>query len=541
MKISLLIAVFFATWGVSCSAAQLTGGTVTGGSIGFPLKCGPPLYLCSSTSTANPGTIAAPFTSTAPTPGTCVGNCQNYSFYDTYLNPAGTDCVVRLSDGGSFSPSGHSVDNLTTTGGDNVPMSSVNENYFAVSSGGAAYIFHVNTIPNCPQVINTGLLPYFVFKPFSFSHVVDTRFYHEKSNTQIWQADITSDSTFTDTMLVDFAGAGVCPGINFATLGGTPKLAGPMGLSGTDSRMVMMIDPTVQGTADWAVAFDRVLGCSTVNFNTGQVWAFCTSSCTPATPPLGTFSSGCWGSHGASTNGIHDGATSFDGAYYFASFGASGANWSQGSCAGATGLTTQYAVWQVGTLGNQWGYDSADRGVGGPRFDSHASHGYTSTIVLSNSGYNIRTNANIRPFTTWQNKLANVNDSHEGWPHPNGDDSFPAWIGASDSQLTTQGSGCTFAAMCPIYLSNVVFSINPLAAFPGETPKLFTHTWSCNPAGVSYARCPSGQPDPFGSGNAIGYPSAKGNFFVFASTIFQSLGNDDTGTPRTDAFMVRLQ
>jgi hypothetical protein len=136
--------------------------------------CGPPEYQCSSKSTANPGVVTSIFTSTASTATTCSGMCQNSTAYDTSINPKGTDCYTRITDG-TTTVDGVSVGNFTGSGGDDDLMSSIDETYLGVNTGGAIAVFQLNTSGNCVQVVNSGGIPVIhgITYPFAFDRQHD--------------------------------------------------------------------------------------------------------------------------------------------------------------------------------------------------------------------------------------------------------------------------------------------------------------------------------------------------------------------------------
>jgi hypothetical protein len=501
-----------------------------------PCLSGPPSFSCSTTSTANPGNISPIFTSTAPTATTCSGMCQNSTAYDTTLNPVGTDCITRISDGATF-PNGLSVGNLTFSGGDNDIMGSVNETYLGVNAGDVK-ILHMNTSGNCIQVLNPGVPAMHVAGPFGFSKVVDTRFYYIAKETQLWQGDIKGtvpNETFTPTELVDISAAGVCPGVNWGTFG-TPTSGSIMGIKYDDSRFGWSVGPGNAGSADWSFVWDRTLGCASVNFATGQYWAFCASSCGPSTPASGTLSSsGCYGSNGSTGHGIHDSQMSGDGKYMVVTeqiTGTSRVPWTKGICAGNT-LANQQTIWQIGTSKDQWVHGSTTLTNYGSNAVGHASAGQTSYISDFFAGPNIRSDSDVSTFSVFAPAVT-MTDEHCSWPHPLADDSYP-WICASDLVTTAQGG-----VYAPPYLSNVVYAWFPNVAYPpGKAPALFTHTFSCGDN--AEATCADGADSIFGSQESIGFATQHGNYFCWASSMLHNLGNDNLGSPRTDGFCVHLQ
>ncbi|MGD0570406.1 MAG: hypothetical protein ABSA78_18540 [Candidatus Sulfotelmatobacter sp.] len=319
--------------------------------IGANLLTGPPNYAASTTSTANPGTIAPIFIAASPTVTSCSGMCQNSTAYDTTLNPAGVDCITRITDGTTFT-SGVSVGNFTKSGGDNDLMGSVNETYLAVeATGGYDYILHMNTSGGCIQVENTGISTMKVSDSgFRFSKVTDTRFYYLKTPVQLWEGDISGtvpNETFTATELYDLTGASgpssvQCPGVNWATFG-TPTTGSILGGKYDDSRFGWSVGPGDQGSADWAFVWDKNLGCASIDNATGLFWNFCpgivSAPCNASTPPSGTLSSsGCYGSNGAvGTGGIHDTEMSEDGNYLVFTTSSPPVTWTEGACGVASG------------------------------------------------------------------------------------------------------------------------------------------------------------------------------------------------------------
>jgi hypothetical protein len=496
-----------------------------------PCVSGPPDYSCSTTSTVNPGNISPIFASTAPTATSCTGMCQNSTAYDTTLNRAGTDCITRISDGTTF-PNGWSMGNLTFSGGDNDIMGSLNETYLGVNTN-QVYILHMDTSGNCIRVVNTGVPGIHVAGPFGFSKVVDTRFYYLANQTQLWQGDITSDSTFTPTKLVDIFAAGVCPGVSpFATAS-----ASIMGISQNDGRFGWSVGPEGQGSADWAFVWDRSLGCASVDLANGKYWNFCSGGgCGPSTPPSGSLAStGCYGSRGSVMHGIHDSQMSGDGNWMIFAMqvlGTKNEGWTRGACAGST-LMNQQTIWHVGTSGSQWAYSSPSLGVGGSQSGSHNSAGVSNYVTPFYNGPNIRSFSDVTSPTQFAPPVVTT-DVHCSWPHPLNDDSSP-WICASDLVTTEQGGTYT-----PAYLNNVVYSWFPNAVYPfSQPPALFSHTFSCGTN--ANATCPGGGDANFGSQQSIGVVTQKGNYFCWASTHLHHLGKDNVGNPRADGFCVHLQ
>jgi len=197
---------------------------------------------------------------------------------------------------------------------------------------------------------------------------------------------------------------------------------------------------------------------------------------------------------------------------------------------------------QLGTTTDTWSYNELDKGIGAPEFDGHPSDGVNNVLgeFFGTLGYNTRSYTSLRTPTSFYPHISNLQDFHCSQPHPTGDDTYP-WVCAGDSQLVATNSGCTFPAQCPTWPQNMVYSLDPTKS-TSQLPHTFVHTFSGNPTNAIYAHGPSGVGDSyFGPSESIGFVTAKGNFFCWASTHLQSLGNDNLGNPRADGFCVRLQ
>jgi hypothetical protein len=283
---------------------------------------------------------------------------QNSTGYDTTLNPSGTDCITQMTDQATNvgQSSNGTVDGSANdfSGSINEDFLAFYGNgggtriLYVNTTGNCDAVVNTGDISGSKGIGVTG--------EFSFSRTLDTRFYYTQSRSQIWQADIPAgtansvnsggnsivtfvtnnsaapplsswtgtlavnyvnypissctSSTCTivgntgtltnkpyaktdiaiETELVDLLGAGVCPGV----VPFTPASNSIMTVSQTDQRFAITIAPGGQGTADWAFVWDKTLGCSTANFNTGQIWGFLapgtcsTSACSEAIPPIGT-------------------------------------------------------------------------------------------------------------------------------------------------------------------------------------------------------------------------------------------------------------
>ncbi|MGB8986022.1 MAG: putative Ig domain-containing protein [Candidatus Sulfotelmatobacter sp.] len=134
--------------------------------------CGPPLYACSSVSSAVVQTPNAPPISTPSSTGTtCTagaangrGNgCYNSIGYDTSLNPSGIDPMLRVSDGTMLS--GHSPSS-TASGGDNdegwsctgrtdtsTECQKATIYFLSASYGGCPFVEAIEIIAGLPTVV----------------------------------------------------------------------------------------------------------------------------------------------------------------------------------------------------------------------------------------------------------------------------------------------------------------------------------------------------------------------------------------------------
>ena len=221
------------------------------------------------------------------------------------------------------------------------------------------------------------------------------------------------------------------------------------GLKSDGTRFAFVVAPGGQGTGDWAFVVDTTLGtnggCKSINFNTGQYWAFCTVSCTSSTSAAGTLSSGCYGSQGSITKGIHDMEMSEDGNTLVVSAN-SGGGWTGGACNGQT-YSNQFSIYNLTNDTDIWAYNNTGAIGGVCCMGGHESVGVTHTLTPYFNGPDIVLNSN--PATQTQFAAATVQaDVHASWPHPLGDDSYP-WIFANDLQPDSANSGCTNHAQCP--------------------------------------------------------------------------------------------
>lgn len=501
-----------------------------------------------------PGTQtgATYFNQTACKPGTALvsGNgCQNSISEDTTIpgHVAGSNLITR-GDDGSVTQYGKSIGNLTVSGGDaDHDFSYPNGTYFwAALSGGVLQPFQLTTASHAVQVVNSGCVPP-ALNPggaFSTGWLSDTRYYYF-IGTAIQQADLTGSGCAlalgTPTALVDLMGAGVCPGLPVFTVGSRSSFA----VSANDDTFTIGLAPNGQGSGDWIVTWSRTKGCSTANFSTGQAWAFCTSSCTTSTPPLGTMATGasnCWGSSGSTGKGWHD--IIGDGAGQFIVITPTGP-WTQGGCVGLTGSAAGLTVWQIGTLGNQY---CANSGVSNINCGDHANAGINRLATPSFLGWNYRTLTAVSSFNTFTASFLPYQDIHFSWPHnDNGvyDDLLPL-IGNTDQVAVASLAGCSgsgafnSAIYCPTYFNNVTVLAFPYATYPPGQTLVFSHTGAGGFTGTAYAQTADQIPDSFGSGASIAVISPKGDILAFTSSMWHQTGLDNIGMPRAGLYFLYL-
>lgn len=579
---------------------------------------GPPLYRAASTSTANPGTITALFSSRSPSgvvntgaggdlkrvdwvsgdnfstcvpghrivilstqftigvcnsstqlhltqitnvftnlaytfPDVCIGDCQNTVKEDLTIpgHIPGTEQLTRIADGSSMCGGGGvSVGNVSYTGGDNDRMISRLGTYAAFVAGGNACIYHLSRASGVIQVVNSGgPVVIRIAGVFAFSWVTDTRFYFLKNFTQIWRGDITSDTTFTQTQLLDLSGhpldlfgAGVCPGLTPAMPAWfAPVWTSALDFKADDTRFALSVGPTGgQEHADWVFAWDTTLGCSTANFNSGQAWAWSSivcpaNTCSSSTAALGVMSTAntaCWGSAGSTGKGIHSAAMSGDGLSLLVT---PTTPWQKGGCAGQTAAAIGRAIWTPGTLSNVW-CTNVNAGPGFYKCGGHGSDGLTHLVTANSAGPNIRQYSNVSLFTQYTPIPLPYTDQHGSWPHYCDGvlDDLCAWINASDLVLPSQGG-----TNAPNYLNNVVFAYWPNAI--NQTPSVFFHTYSCGWASGPYATCASGGEAYFGAQQSIMVVAPDGSYACFASSMLHNTGLDNLNNYRADPYCGLLQ
>ncbi|MGD1077533.1 MAG: Ig domain-containing protein [Candidatus Sulfotelmatobacter sp.] len=431
-------------------------------------SCGAPNY-CSTTSTANPGTISPLFTGT-------IG--VNQTAYDSTYNPAPLDCYTRATDSTTFV--GDSVGDNTYSGGDNDVMWSRNSDFVGTTRRGYVYILNLNISGNCAQVLNTGQISggssygIGVPGPFAFSRQTDNVFYNVTNHTQIYKNTITIpyNKTYTPTLVFDIS---TCP--QFSGLTGW-SWDGILGVSDTDTRFSVSLSNTGgQGTGRWQVVYDTTLGCATLNTSTGAYYAF---GATSQTGTLATSTASCWGGP------IHDSQFSGDGNYVVLTNSNDSPAWTQGGCA-SLGTTNVLMIWQAGTQHTQ-GCSYGVTGSVGLQCGGHVSVGTSKIVAVQGDGAidSIRALSNTLTYTQFQ--TGSPWASHGWWSQWDKADDYP-WVYTPYGLTSTgQDTGCGQPGYCPINGGNAISAIypgNPGAYPPGQARTYFGHTYSCSDANDS--------------------------------------------------------
>ncbi|MFZ1928247.1 MAG: hypothetical protein WAU50_03870 [Candidatus Sulfotelmatobacter sp.] len=219
----------YAVYGLDQPGSYFKLGTGTG-------SCGPPLYACSSISSAVVQTPNTPPISTASSTGTtCTagaangsGNgCYNSIGYDTSINPSGVDPMLRASDGTMLS--GHSPSS-TASGGDNdegwsctgrtdtsTACANATVYFLSATYGGCPFVEAIKIIGGLPTVV--GPFPSSAAShptpcgALTFSHQNPSVAFMQGASsgdpviyqiTYSWDGVVGDSPTFTQTALYDF-------------------------------------------------------------------------------------------------------------------------------------------------------------------------------------------------------------------------------------------------------------------------------------------------------------------------------------------------
>lgn len=430
----------------------------------------PPLYTGTYTGTNPLGTLTPPFTAT--TPYNTVIQVPPSGNYMTILTDQNWKCK-------NITAAQLAVSNLTSSGGDNDHMGSLNGTYLWAHVEGANCMIHVTTNAK-GQFQNTtnGGENSCIQVPgqFGTSSVSDNVFYWLSESHLLHQGTVTSDCTYVETKNAQFPfdydtcpGTGITPGTN-----GTS--ASIIGIGFDDQTFSVDLSWSGgQGTAHFALAYKPGVGCSTLNTATGQWYAYGASVVT------GT-ESGCLTPNAAAGQGMHDQQLTGDGGVLIISGGA----WNFGG--------DNFCFWQAGTS-NAVGMPAVGNGAAG-----HESATGHFMINADNPTPNIRlvsplSATNVTTGFTVLNRLplspAGPGGYHGAQPHPLGTDLTP-WI------VESAGDGNGVSYLTPEYLQNEIFGI---PAYGYDLPILrFGTMYNSGTTGTFSCKYGIGYPIPNGSG-----------------------------------------
>lgn len=465
-------------------------------------NCGPPNYLCSSTSTAVVGTLAPQFSTSTLFNSTAYGG----------LNPS-YDCRTRLLDqnvvqyGTSTNlATNFSQGGLTATSGDNDVMSSLTTQYVALRANPAMnWIFAMNTSGPCIQnATNGGENPSFsVPGAFSFSRTTETVFYYIQSGHILNQATITPGTPLTYTLTsnanfpFDFDN---CPAAGVGTGQSTSGLRVSLG----DTEFGISISWTgAQGTSKTILVYKPGTGCSTIDLapsgsssTFANYYTWCNSSCGSAVP-AGT-ENVCYDPNAATGSGIHEIEMTLDGNVV----AATGACWVGTVTLGGS----NDGFWTVNTgtmlgLGELTPYSTWD---GNLKYGGHETTGVTHLCVTNAPTPNCRVESplnttNLAAYTQLATVGVAAGQLHSAWPHPAGDDSALYFM--ESAQATTYTT--------PAYLQNEVFAESSTGA-AGITRFGSVYNSATSPN--------------FSCGNGIGFVSQDGKWWFTLTDELLNLG-----------------
>jgi len=509
---------------------------------------GPPTYLGSTNSTANPGLITSYFSSSS---------AQNATAYDSTLNPT-TDCIL-LATTATTAFNGQSMTG-SMSGGANGHDWAWDETMVALSDqGGGVSIFGVTTNSSgCPQITNPGVPAWHslpsptAFDWFTAAGKANHDIYMLKSKHIIQKATVSNlNSMGTITTLFDYAAAGSCPGpIPSPIVSGT--IFAPVAGSGSGLRFTVGISSGNQGTGTEVFSYDQTLGCTTLDLKNGVYYPWCLASCSSESAvPLSTSGNYCYGF--AAGQGYHDLQPSGDGTVARISVDFP---MTTGVCAGIN-LSSQTVAWTIGTGTTTYTNGELTGGASCPngiqcQYDGHPSEGISKALGSgAGLGFNIRNVSNYAgAYTFAAPQLQSFSvapytdvpvDNHGAWVPANTPDAFPMWLGATDRFVKTDVSPCapTSEVYCPPYLGQVLFAL-PIDG-SSNRPRLFVHTHSCGQSGTSDSQCSDGPDSYFNNYDAITSASPQGNYMSFSSTDLHSFGLDGAGKFRSNILIVRLQ
>lgn len=448
--------------------------------------CGPPLYACSSSSTA---VIQAP----APPFSTNVG--QNQIRYDASINGPGSgltgvDPIVRATD----STTGGTGFTIDISGGADDNIFSLNDTKIALipqNTGGICVIaFNPSTMQvtnPCTSVPNTHSMTW------SLSN--DNLMYGISSNNaKVFKTTFSSPSSFTQTVLIDFTSptnpcVSLIPAASYT--------GGSVSISGDESIVYGALVTAGQNSLGYVFAYNQnTTQCSALSTANGQVLLFngtVTASTMPCTPI-----------------GLHNSGIFLNGTW---------ARMSTGAITG--GCTNMPQYWQIGTTNVFACVCSCGTG--------HNSNEWNLEVQISNPTFhwaNINDPSYCADLATqtygsalWlTNGQGGDVEVHFGVNHISSANTEPEFGGTALVNQNAPWQAPVINEMWAMQRSPIKFT-------------RFVHTFNS-----SMTNC--GQCD-FRSYEVIVSQSQSGKFGAFCSDMLLGLGTSSNG-PRIDVFIVRL-
>jgi hypothetical protein len=521
--------------------------------------CGPPLYNCSSASTAVVQTPTPPILLTGTTG-------YNEIAFDTSLNPSGIDPITRLTDStmlDGYSPS------PTPSQGDNDRASNCAQRgvtpgsvYTSAACAAATIYYIIATYGGCPYVegvqkTSSGLQVVYPlpahkgagYAPatcgnYSFAQTDPTITYSVPGSgtpiiyKTVWTPSGGAGSVMAWTQTALYNLQSLCPlPTSFAT-----TWASSTSTDISDTYFTVgLSNAGGQNTGNYMVRLDTNSSPPTcLVYNTGDpahastAAPFGTTSCTGANCPPGSFAPTCQFT-------IHDVFGNDNPTYVALSTG--------GQTTSATCVTNK-PVWQP--YSQALIQCSVTGTIGGHVCNGgHYATGYNN-ISITNNPYlfsfpasEANSGTGLSPFNLVGASYGlNGNcENHFSNSNANGTDTNPVVGATANNNYSTSGTISTWTSPG----QNEVYIIFPTTVGPTRTAGTVlrsTHTWTLGPGnGVG---CGTSDVGPFDSASnffaqyAIGDVTQDGSFFWWSSSMLGSLGTDSSGSTAAALFGVRL-
>jgi hypothetical protein len=540
----------------TASAAKV----ITGHSVPVGIKpvvlaalCGPPLYSCSSSSSAVAQTPAPPAALTGTTGYNQIG-------YDTSLNAAGINPITRFTDStmlanNSPSPTPSQGDNDVasncaqrgvTPGSTYTSAACANATTYLLlaQAGGCSYAYGVQKTPAGLQVVSP--LPATLSHTTTcgsgaFAHTDPWTMYSTPGSgtptiyKTVWAWDGTAGHTLTWTQTALYSLQSLCPlPGSFVT-----TWASSVSTDISDKYFTVgLSNAGGQNTGNFMVFLDTTSSPNTcVVYNTGDpahgstTAPFGTQTCSGPNCPTGSFTPGCQFT-------IHD--------VFSLQNAASGSGYvplsTGGQTTGATCVTNK-PVWQP--YGPGLVQCSVTGTIGGKVCTGgHYSTGYNN-ISIANNPYlfsfpaaNAASGTPLAPFATLNGNCENH------FSNSNADvlDSNPIVSSSANNNFSSSSSGSSWTLSGQNEV-NIVFP-SAIGMRLGGTILRVTHNFILGPGnGVGCGNANVGPFDSnanFSAQYAIGDVTQDGSFFWWSSSMLGQLGTDTNGNTASAIFGVRL-